>query len=78
MLPDRFSYLPKRPEYYTRNGFRERGYVDATMYGWEEFIWKGAPFGFHIRSFRQSDLTSKEQIALAERIITNLTDIKVS
>ena len=52
-LPDRLSYVPKRKGYFTTTGFRELGYPDARSYGWEEYLWRGEPFSFHLRrSFR--------------------------
>lgn len=32
-----------------RRGFQERGLPSVRAAGWEEFIWKGAPFAFHVR-----------------------------
>jgi hypothetical protein len=48
-VPDRFSLLPKRAGYFTPRGFRERGLPDLSAFGWEEFVWRDAPFGFHVR-----------------------------
>jgi len=48
-LPDRFCFVPKRGGYYVDKGFRENGYFDARGRGWEEFVWRGKPFGFHLR-----------------------------
>jgi len=44
-IPDRFSYTPKRSSF-TKIGFKEHGLKDT---GFEEFMWKGKPFGFHMR-----------------------------
>ncbi len=51
-LPDRLSYRPKRAGYYTTTRFRDVGFLDAARYGWEEFMWQGKPFGFHVRGHR--------------------------
>lgn len=48
-LPDRFSKVPKRKDYFSEKGFRELGYFGVRQYGWEEFLWQGEPLGFHIR-----------------------------
>jgi hypothetical protein len=63
LLPDRLSYQPKETEYFTTAGFHERGYADVRAYGWEEFIWKEQPFGFHVR--RQQFLTRDAQQEIA-------------
>ena len=49
LLPDQFSFVPKRRDYFTTIGFRERGLPDCAGKRWEEFIWEGRPYGFHIR-----------------------------
>lgn len=56
-LPDRLSYIPKQEGYVAGTGFREAGYADVRGNGedvnglaWEEYIWRGAPFGFHLQS----------------------------
>lgn len=48
-LPGHLRYLPKRQYGYSTKGFHEFGYPDLDSLGWEEFIWKGRPFGFHLR-----------------------------
>jgi hypothetical protein len=52
-LPDRWSYLPKRSGYMSREGFDAYGYPDCRSLGWEEFLWKGEPFAFHVRGERR-------------------------
>lgn len=49
ILPDRLSFIPKRAGYFTRTGFGDLGYPDCMAQGWEEFMWQGNPYGFHIR-----------------------------
>lgn len=51
-LPDRLTYIPKRSHLYSRKSFRDLGYPNIDGLGWEEFLWKGKPFGFHLRSQR--------------------------
>lgn len=53
LLPDHLSYVPKKPNYYTDIGFKESGYFDVRSRGWQEHMWKKAPFGFHVRGMRQ-------------------------
>lgn len=58
LLPDRFSLVPKRAGYFTRTSFGDFGYPDCMSQGWEEFMWKRNPYGFHIRGSHklQNDL----------------------
>ena len=49
IMPDRFSYIPKKSGYYTEAGFRSAGFADARREHWEEFMWQGKPYGFHVR-----------------------------
>ena len=48
-LPDAISYIPKRQHYYSETGFSAYGLTDVQALGWEEFLWRGRPFGFHLR-----------------------------
>ena len=63
-LPDRLCYIPKDKSYWTPRGFKERGacttaknvcvrVCDAAGKGWEEFVWRDAPFAFHVRPIKQ-------------------------
>ncbi len=49
VAPDGMSYLPKRGGYVSAKGFSDFGYPDVRGLGWEEFLWKGEPFAFHVR-----------------------------
>jgi len=45
-LPERYCYLPKKKHTYTDKGFLDK----KTQYiVWEEFLWQGHAFGFHVR-----------------------------
>lgn len=48
---DRHCYIPKKPGYFTTRTFSEAACPDVRAYDWEEFMWQGVPFGFHIRGF---------------------------
>ena len=48
-VPDRWSYMPKRRSYMAEQGFEAFGYPETRALGWEEFLWKGEPFAFHVR-----------------------------
>lgn len=47
IVPEYLSYVPKRPDSYSTDG----GFLEATSAtkDWEEFLWRGRPFGFHMR-----------------------------
>ena len=49
-MPERFSFTPKRPGYFTDKGFKERGLTDFYEMNMEEYLWKGEPFSIHIRN----------------------------
>lgn len=50
-LPDRLCFIPQKRGYYSTVGFRELGYSDIrhAVSGWEEYLWHGRPFAFHLR-----------------------------
>lgn len=62
-FPDRLSFTPKRKGCFTRTGFEAYGLPDLRSRGWEEFIWSGAPFGFHVRCqpIRNKQATTLEE-----------------
>lgn len=49
VMPDARSYLPKRAGNQVDKGFADFAYPDFRGLGWEEFVWKGGPFSFHVR-----------------------------
>ncbi len=53
LLPDRFSYIPKKTGFIAKKSFQDFGVFDPTHEGWESFLWKGAPFGFHVRGSKK-------------------------
>lgn len=71
-LPDRRCFIPKRPGYFSTTGFDRLGYPDVSRYGWEEFLWQGRPFAFHIRGTRKAKVQSDSRVLLARRIISAL------
>ena len=60
LLPDRLSLVPKRGGYFTELRFKDCGLPDLNAWGWEEFMWLGEPFGFHVRS--QPKLKGNESV----------------
>jgi hypothetical protein len=54
LTPASVSPVPKRPGYVSATGFRTMGAPDLDALGWEEFVWRGAPFAFHVGSVHSS------------------------
>ncbi len=57
-LPERLCYLPKKRGYFTEKGFAEYGITDVFSRGWDEFVWKDMPFGFHLQGARRDGKTT--------------------
>jgi len=69
VLPDHLCYLPKRPGYYSERGFRDLGLPDLAGLGWEEFLWQGRPFGFHLRRAAANGHDPDEEMASLTRTV---------
>jgi hypothetical protein len=50
MTPASLSPIPKQSGYCTARGFASALAPDAAALGWEEFMWRGEPFAFHVGS----------------------------
>ncbi len=62
-LPDRFSLIPKRKNYFTTQSFLRQTSPYAYRQQWEEFFWQDEPFGFHLRLVgRESALEDQTQL----------------
>lgn len=50
-LPDRMSFIPRKKGYFSEKGFCDLGHPDRAggKKEWEEYLWRGAPFGVHLR-----------------------------
>lgn len=68
VVPDNLSFIPTRPGYFTNEGFRSRGLPDIAGEGWEEFMWRGEPFGFHLRGHVRLERKGREKETLGEII----------
>lgn len=67
LLPDRWRYLPRGVGRPSPTGFRERGYPDFRARGWEEFLWQGEPFAFHVRGeMRREPLGGVDAVELLD------------
>jgi len=49
LTPENFSLYPKQKNYTTQRRFAAMGLPDVRARGWEEYFWRDAPFGFHLR-----------------------------
>jgi len=76
---DCFSYLPKRNNFLSQAGFAEHGFPDFRAFGWEEFMWRTAPFAFHIRGevhrSRVGDVTDEGLLQGLNDILAKHSDI---
>ncbi|OGF77247.1 hypothetical protein A3H04_00800 [Candidatus Giovannonibacteria bacterium RIFCSPLOWO2_12_FULL_43_11c] len=77
ILPDRLCYIPKNPGYYTQNGFKELDYPDFYGNDWDEFIWKGKPFGFHVQGAKKDGTirSNDEVIPTLKKLTTEFEKI---
>ncbi len=50
-VPDRFSLVPKRENYFRTTGTRTSHFKKMSDLGWEEFYWQDTLFGFHVRCY---------------------------
>ena len=76
MVPERWSYLPKRRNYFTTKGFGDHGLPDLGDLGWEEFMWENSPFGFHMRRYNKVKRNLQEEsLMLVEILKLNLTEV---
>lgn len=65
-LPDSLCYAPKRINYYTVKKFGDLGYPDVFSKGWDEFVWKGVPFGFHLQGAKKDGTTTDHSEEIPE------------
>jgi hypothetical protein len=68
VVPDNLSFIPTRPGYFTNEGFQSHGLPDMAGEGWEEFMWRGQPFGFHLRGHVRLERKGREKEMLGEII----------
>jgi hypothetical protein len=54
LTPASVSPIPSQTGYCSPIGFASMGAPDVAALGWEEFVWRGEPFAFHIGSVHSS------------------------
>ena len=77
-LPQKFSYLPKK-DYYAgmKNNFEYFGLPSLyKKHNWEEFLWEGKPFGFHIRRFNKKNRIVSQELELVDLVINMIDNNK--
>ncbi len=77
-LPQKLSYLPAK-DYYakSKNNFEYFGLPSLyKQHKWEEFLWKGKPFGFHIRRFNKKNRIVSKELELVDLVINNVDNNK--
>jgi hypothetical protein len=78
LLPESFSLIPRRAGSVTASGFRECGFPTVSDFGWEEHMWRGAPFAFHVtRHSRFHSMAMTIDFADVERAVSELTGLVV-
>lgn len=68
-LPDAWSYLPQKHDYYSNCGFKTCGLPDLSALQWEEFMWQGMPFAFHLRRFLKKERHMQEELAQIKTLL---------
>jgi hypothetical protein len=53
LTPAAWAPVPKQPGYCSPTGFAQMNAPDVAALGWEEFVWQGRPFAFHVGSIHQ-------------------------
>lgn len=72
ILPERWSYVPRG--YRSRQTFLETGALDGRRYGWEEFMWRDAPFAVHVRRTKQGGLSPRDDESIAAQVLAGFSD----
>ena len=62
LMPDTYSFVPRRRGYTTRRDFQSFGLYDYRALGAEEFVWRDAPFAVHLRVKRNVVDNPHEQV----------------
>lgn len=70
---DSLRFVPKRRRYWSRRSFRDFGLPDLRELGWEEFMWRGRPFGFHVRRAKKSEVELERDLELARGVTQRLS-----
>ena len=50
--------LNLKPGYISKNSFKDLGSRDVLSKGWDEFVWRSEPFGFHLQGAKKDGTTT--------------------
>lgn len=71
-MPDAINFIPKKPNYFTSQGFTLHGLPDVEALGWEEFLWENSPFGFHLRRFNRRALGVIDEVQALDNVLERI------
>ncbi|MCR4337876.1 MAG: hypothetical protein NUV91_08750, partial [Candidatus Omnitrophica bacterium] len=75
-LSDRFCYIPKRSDYFSKHGFQEQGYPNLSVREWEEYLWQNELLGFHIRGNPKRHLDMRPDKEFLFDVLSQFADLK--
>ncbi len=58
-IPERLSFIPTKPDSFTRASILAKDSSFAYQNGWEEFFWQNQPFAFHLRRVGRNPQTDE-------------------
>ena len=68
-------WLKKNNAIEFKNNFEEFGLPPLYKENnWEEFLWRGKPFGFHIRRFNKKNRVVEKELELVDKVIDLISD----
>lgn len=73
LLPERYSYMPKRSGYFSTIGFAEKGRYNFYAHTMEEYMWQHEPFAVHIRNTSKRD-SFADTVLLLEKELFSAVD----
>lgn len=74
LLPDELCYQPKHYQTKYRSGFLDSAISDDFRQNWEQFMWRDAPFCFHVRlNLERSSRDAHSEISAAEKAIRSIS-----
>jgi len=76
ILPDSFSFIPHKKDYFVTEGFLKYGLPDfRNLYKWEEYFYRGRPYAFHMQGSKEKKDMARESAIVKEfieKIVSNL------
>ncbi len=75
MLPESISFFPRRPGYFSERGLATFGLPDLNAHQWEEFLWQGQPFGFHLRRFVKGARDVSAELEMLKQVLERMIHV---